>query len=36
MAERVADVLWSMLAGAGVKRCYAIAGGRSAGRIQRR
>lgn len=26
MAERVADVLWSMLAGAGVKRCYGIVG----------
>ncbi len=26
MAERVADVLWSMLAGAGVKRCYGIIG----------
>jgi pyruvate dehydrogenase (quinone) len=26
MAERVADVLWSMLVGAGVKRCYGIVG----------
>lgn len=26
MAERVVDVLWSMLAGAGVKRCYGIVG----------
>jgi pyruvate dehydrogenase (quinone) len=26
MAERVADVLWSMLAGAGVRRCYGIVG----------
>ncbi len=26
MAERVADALWSMLAGAGVKRCYGIVG----------
>ncbi len=26
MAERVADVLWSMLAEAGVKRCYGIVG----------
>src|ERR1700733_10438110 len=26
MAERVADVLWSMLVSAGVKRCYGIVG----------
>ena len=26
MSERVADVLWSMLVGAGVKRCYGIVG----------
>jgi pyruvate dehydrogenase (quinone) len=26
MADRVADVLWSMLAGAGVRRCYGIVG----------
>ncbi len=26
MSERVADVLWSMLAGAGVRRCYGIVG----------
>jgi pyruvate dehydrogenase (quinone) len=26
MSESVADVLWSMLAGAGVKRCYGIVG----------
>lgn len=26
MAERVTDVLWSMLVGAGVKRCYGIVG----------
>ena len=26
MAEKVADVLWEMLAGAGVKRCYGIVG----------
>jgi hypothetical protein len=26
MSERVPDVFWSMLAGAGVKRCYGIVG----------
>src|SRR5258708_36491981 len=26
MAERVSDVLWTMLAGAGVTRCYGIVG----------
>ena len=26
MAQKVADVLWSMLAKAGVKRCYGIVG----------
>jgi pyruvate dehydrogenase (quinone) len=26
MAKKVADVLWEMLAGAGVKRCYGIVG----------
>jgi pyruvate dehydrogenase (quinone) len=26
MSEKVADVLWEMLANAGVKRCYGIVG----------